>query len=77
MARMARIEFQGKINDVSLAPNIENFQANVNGSAVHSASLMAQLHAHAQRLIPLTQVRLYVVGVALRTGLRFCGDCLA
>jgi transposase InsO family protein len=29
------------------------------------------------RLIPLTQVRLYVVGVVHRIGLRFCGDCLA
>jgi hypothetical protein len=30
-----------------------------------------------RRLIPLTQVRLYVVGVVHRIGLRFCGDCLA
>jgi hypothetical protein len=29
------------------------------------------------RLIPLTQVRLYVVGGARGAGRRFCEDCLA
>ena len=29
------------------------------------------------RLIPLTQVRLYVVGAARGAGWRFCEDCLA
>ena len=31
----------------------------------------------APRLIPLTQVHLYVVGVAHEAGRRFCEDCLA
>jgi hypothetical protein len=30
-----------------------------------------------RRLIPLTQVHLYVVGVAHEAGRRFCEDCLA
>jgi phenylpropionate dioxygenase-like ring-hydroxylating dioxygenase large terminal subunit len=33
--------------------------------------------ARRKRLIPLTQVRLYVVGAALGAGRRFCEDCLA
>ena len=32
---------------------------------------------HVARLIPLTQVRLYVVGAARGTGRRVCEDCLA
>jgi hypothetical protein len=30
-----------------------------------------------QRLIPLTQVRLYIVGASIPPGLRFCVGCLA
>jgi hypothetical protein len=33
--------------------------------------------AYNKRLIPLTQVRLYVVGAARGAGRRFCEDCLA
>jgi hypothetical protein len=40
------------------------------------ANLLVQMELQ-KRLIPLTQVRLYVVGVVHRIGLRFCGDCLA
>ena len=36
-----------------------------------------ELAAYAARLIPLTQVHLYVVGVAHEAGRRFCEDCLA
>jgi hypothetical protein len=43
----------------------------------HRENTNQDLQAQQERLIPLTQVRLYVVGVVHRIGLRFCGDCLA
>jgi adenine-specific DNA-methyltransferase len=60
-----------------------NFQPFVNKRDVKDRSdedLTAEpemIKAFRERLIPLTQVRLYVVGVVHRIGLRFCGDCLA
>ena len=44
------------------------------------ASSLAKRHSARDfflRLIPLTQVHLYVVGVAHEAGRRFCEDCLA
>ena len=35
------------------------------------------LEGQTERLIPLAQVRLYVVGAARGTGRRVCEDCLA
>jgi hypothetical protein len=43
------------------------------GSTPPLTSLLGRLH---QRLIPLTQVRPYVVGAVLGVGRRLFGDCL-
>jgi hypothetical protein len=45
-----------------------------NNNAEHAIKAFALLR---RRLIPLTQVHLYVVGVAHEAGRRFCEDCLA
>jgi hypothetical protein len=46
-------------------------------SMVAIAALLGSGIATATRLIPLAQVRLYVVGAARGTGRRVCEGCLA
>ena len=51
---------------------VENYLA---GHAAHKGIKAAR--SQYQRLIPLTQARLYVVGASIPPGSRFCVDCLA
>jgi hypothetical protein len=59
--------------DLPPGPNREVVSRKCQGC--HDLSVVVE--AAGLRLIPLTQVRLYVVGAAGGAGRRFCEDCLA